>query len=339
MPDRRSRFRGCLLAGAVGDALGADVEFWTHREIVGRFGAGGPSVLGSAYGVSGAITDDTQMTLWTAEALLEGGDLEAEARGAYLRWLDTQDESPDPARHAASRLWHVPALHARRAPGLTCLSVLRDRRAGRTGPLNASKGCGGVMRVAPAGLWADSAAAAFEVGCALAAVTHSHPTGVVAAGAFAVAVWHLAEGAALEDALGHAGAASGAGGGAETAAALQAARDLAGSALEDADAVHALATATPDRGPGWVAEEALAVAALCARRHPTDLEAALRMAVTHTGDSDSTGAICGNLMGAALGLEVVPSRWAEAVELRELVLEVANSLYDARESRGNRPGA
>ena len=63
-----------------------------------------------------------------------------------------------------------------------------------------------------------------------------------------------------------------------------------------------------------------AVAALCARRYPSDPERALRMAVTHTGDSDSTGAICGNLLGAALGVDALPARWVGAVELRDAIL-------------------
>ena len=78
---------------------------------------------------------------------------------------------------------------------------------------------------------------------------------------------------------------------------------------------------------GWVAEEALAVAALCVRRYPDDLERAVRMAVAHTGDSDSTGSICGQLLGAALGEAALPARWAEAVELREVVLQVADDLW------------
>lgn len=186
------------------------------------------------------------------------------------------------------------------------------------------------MRMAPVGLLSRTPTVAFDLGCKLAQLTHEHPTGIVASGAFAVAIWHLADGIDLEDALDHALEAASSADGAETAAALEAARDLAGSGHGDADAVHALGTVTPDRGPGWVAEEALAVAALCARRYPTDLDAALRMSVTHTGDSDSTGAICGNLLGAYLGHGAVASRWEDAVELRGVILQVADDLHDAR---------
>ena len=64
-------FEGCLLGGAVGDALGAPVEFMTLEEILGRFGPAGIGEFAQAYGKVGAITDDTQMTLFTAEGLIQ----------------------------------------------------------------------------------------------------------------------------------------------------------------------------------------------------------------------------------------------------------------------------
>ena len=325
-PSDRDRFRGCLLGGAVGDALGAPVEFLSHSEIVRQHGGGGPSGLGRAYGVEGAVTDDTQMTLWTAEGLLRGLH-RWETRGiasragmvhaAYLRWLATQEgRAPGTGTPVGAALrepgwlWGHDALHARRAPGMTCLSALQSGQLGTTdAPLNTSKGCGGVMRAAPAGLLFEPETA-FEAGCEAAAVTHGHPTGWVAAGALALAVAHLRDGADLGDALDAAEVrARAARGGAETADALAHAARLAASDAPDADAVQALAVVAPGGGPGWVAEEALAVAALCARRHGGDAEWALRAAVTHSGDSDSTGAICGHLLGAAWGVGALPVRW------------------------------
>jgi ADP-ribosylglycohydrolase len=56
MTDMRKRFRGCLIGGAVGDALGALVEFMGYSEIVRRFGVNGIYDMPS-YGVTGAITE------------------------------------------------------------------------------------------------------------------------------------------------------------------------------------------------------------------------------------------------------------------------------------------
>ena len=94
-----THFRGCLLGGAVGDALGAPVEFMSLEEIRSRFGPRGVTGLEEGAWPAGSITDDTQMTLFTAE-----GVLRAQVRGAlkgivhppsvvdhaYARWLHTQ---------------------------------------------------------------------------------------------------------------------------------------------------------------------------------------------------------------------------------------------------------
>ena len=65
-PTTESRVLGCLLGGAVGDALGAPVEFMSLGEIQSSFGADGPEEYAEWGGPTGGITDDTQMTLFTA---------------------------------------------------------------------------------------------------------------------------------------------------------------------------------------------------------------------------------------------------------------------------------
>ena len=78
-------------------------------------------------------------------------------------------------------------------------------------------------------------------------------------------------------------------------------------------------------GEGWVAEEALAISlycALCAE----DFEAGVVLAVNLDGDSDSTGSVTGNLLGALFGVEAIPSRWLDALELREVIYAVADVL-------------
>lgn len=88
---RHDRVLGSLLGGAVGDALGAPVEFSSLRDIREDHGPGGVTgYVPDWRGALGLITDDTQMTLFTVEGLLRGGDVQA-VRQAYLRWLDTQD--------------------------------------------------------------------------------------------------------------------------------------------------------------------------------------------------------------------------------------------------------
>lgn len=81
----RNRFTGCLLGGAVGDALGAPVEFLSRQQILNRFGPEGIREYAAIYGGIGRITDDTQMTLFTAEGLLRGM-VRGAMRGMVCRW-------------------------------------------------------------------------------------------------------------------------------------------------------------------------------------------------------------------------------------------------------------
>ena len=346
-PSRSDRIAGCLLGGAVGDALGAPIEFLRLSEIRERFGPEGLTDYAPAYGRLGAITDDTQMTLFTAEGLLRAM-CRAATKGicdgptvvyfAYLRWLKTQgydskSESFPFATEDLPRLdpegtypngWlsTVRALRSRRGPGSTCLAALRSGRFGRVEdrePINSSKGCGGVMRAAPAGVVADSATRAFELGCQTAAITHGHPTGWLAAGALAAIVYELLRGLTPRESVDVAlrllkdEPRSG-----ECRDALAAAAELT---RRGAPSVGKLATL----GEGWLAEEALAIGVYAALSAETFRDGVL-LAVNHGGDSDSTGSIAGNILGAALGREAIPESWLERLERRDVIETISADL-------------
>ena len=338
-PALRSRFRACLLAGAAGDALGAAVEFMSKPAIHARFGPGGIVDFAEAYGRTGAITDDTQMTLFTAEGLMRAWVrwnsrdicyVPGVIAHAYLRWLKTQGIS-HPLREDRLDGWliGIPQLHARRAPGRTCLSALREMQAFGDPAENQSKGCGGVMRVAPVGLFTAGATqpgakgssnqSAFELGCQAAAITHGHPTGQLASGLFAEIIAQLLQDTPLPEAIAH-------GMGVlrqypdheETERIVRLACELATTSPDPTTLPEAL-------GGGWIAEEALAISLYAALVAP-DLESGVILAVNHGGDSDSTGAIAGNLLGAMYGLDAIPPRWLADLELREVIEDVADDL-------------
>lgn len=324
------RVAGCLLAGAIGDALGAPIEFFDLEDIRARHGPEGVRDLAPMDGRVGLVTDDTQMALFTGEGLVLGlhaagadGNVLAESVWrAYHRWLATQD--PGHRVPPAGWLFDRPEMHGWRAPGGTCLGALRTGRMGTPEePLNESKGCGGLMRVAPVGLIAPrlgSLDEVFDLGAATAAATHGHPSGYLSAGVGAVLVARLVAGIPLEETLDEATAILiRRPGHEETFAALQAARTMTSPTPEDLESL----------GGAWVGEEALAIS-VCAALAADDLEEALLLAVNHGGDSDSTGAIAGNLMGAALGAGAIPERWASRVELGDTVLEMALKLAEMR---------
>ena len=339
-PAHRRRYRGCLLGGAVGDALGAPVEFMSLAEIRAQFGRQGITEFTTAFERKGAITDDTQMTLFTAEGLLRayvqsGGRDTRSVVGAvahaYTRWLRTQGAVPTvPDCDTDGWLFEQRELHALRVPGAACLTALQRMPALGVRADNDSKGCGGIMRAAPVGLWCARidegvppdrvARRAFELGSDIAGLTHGHPTGRLAAGVLAALVVYLVRDLDLTAAVprvatllarypGHA----------ETLQAIERARFVArpGAALH-ADELLTL-------GEGWTADEALSLALACALAAP-DFEAGVRLAVNHDGDSDSTAAIAGNLLGAWHGIEAVPQRWTGALEARRVIAEIADDL-------------
>ncbi len=87
----------------------------------------------------------------------------------------------------------------------------------------------------------------------------------------------------------------------------------------DLDNIHAL-------GEGWVAEETLGISLYCAMRHETDFSAGIIAAVNHNGDSDSTGAGTGNILGALLGYKAIDEHWKQRLELSDVILELADDL-------------
>jgi ADP-ribosylglycohydrolase len=334
-PTRRERMIGCLLGGAIGDALGAPVEFLSWPRIERRFGPRGIREYAPAYGGPGRITDDTQMTLFTAEGLIRAGhlladrglsDVDAVLHRAYLRWLSTQVPAhdvpwdPEFVKDTSGWLLQQDFLHSQRAPGTTCVRALLSGRVGTPNePLNDSKGCGGVMRVAPVGLVASDP---FDLGCRAAAITHGHPSGWLAAGAFAQIVSEVVRGSSIREAVEPAlGRCRSAQGGTEVVRALTTSLTMA-----DEDKAP-----TPERieqlGGGWVAEEALAISVYCALSTADPIEA-VAVAVNHSGDSDSTGSITGNLVGAALGAEWLDAALLGDLEGRSVIAQVAEDLCD-----------
>lgn len=339
-------FKGCLLGGAIGDALGYTVEFMQYDEITNRFGQRGITELVLSNGKA-LISDDTQMTLFTAEGCIRGYNRVVQHTNwdcgshpnpkgerstytmsatpewyAYRRWLCTQDGVSEELKSDKYKGWLVTqkGLYARRAPGNSCLSAIRANTEGTIeNPINDSKGCGGVMRVAPVGLVVNSCEA-FDFGCKCAALTHGHPSGYIAAGMFADIISNIIEGTTIEDAISHSlSVASDINGSEESINAVQKAIENASSKMSDVQAIK-------DLGQGWVAEEALAIAVYCALKYKDDYKSAVVAAVNHDGDSDSTGSITGNILGAYLGISAIPTEWQGKLELRELIDEVACDL-------------
>lgn len=368
------RYEGCIIGGAVGDALGWPVEFLSLADIRAKYGDEGITGLDMGIGTKAEITDDTQMTIFTADGVLRfiagtrenggpnsagrqfgdsasrkekalagleysgsagmksvdpSGQLYSGLTGyvykSYLRWLLTQGETLPAICQATDDisngwLMEIKGLYRRRAPGNTCIAALRSGIMGTMEkPVNNRKGCGGIMRAAPVGL-VISREEAFLAGARVAAITHGHPSGYLAAGALSYIIRCIIDGMDIDRAVdGSITELEKYEGSRECIDAVVRAMQLASKGNPDAEKVSML-------GEGWVAEETLAIAIYCSLVYRDDFRKAVLLAVNHSGDSDSTGAVTGNILGAYLGIEAIPEIWSYGIELSAELRELAGDL-------------
>ncbi len=357
--------RGSLMAGAAGDALGYPVEFMSRNAILARYGDRGITEFKLDSDGKALVSDDTQMTLFTANGMLMGltrgymrgigGDPKDYVDGAYIDWYYTQTVNKVSERDDFHYTWlrDLPELAHRRAPGITCLNACESLLAHRDVENN-SKGCGGIMRVAPMGLldasFKESGGSGFyyktvylaEAGAHIARVTHLHPLGYLPAALMTLLLSRIVpltpdevkesiidiindgldvmmnmygnDYAKYKEYL--------------RALTLKAV-NLAHSNISDIQAIMQL-------GEGWTAEEAWAISLYCVIRHIDNMKEAIIAAVNHDGDSDSTGSITGNIMGAIYGYEVIKrerlfcpygKKFEDTIELHNIILAIADDLY------------
>ncbi|MEV6359756.1 ADP-ribosylglycohydrolase family protein [Nocardia asteroides] len=342
---------GCLLGGAIGDALGAPVETRTLRQIRDRYGPLG--ITADADNLR--ISEETQLTAFTVEALIRGS-VRARAKGiggatmgllqqGMLVWLRGQVvELPDQPFTLHSSLSAYPELIEQRGVANSVYTALRAAAARRApthplgtreAPINTSKGSGAVMRAAPCGFGyaADRAGTAtgaiFELGCDAAALTHGHPSGWLPAGTLAALIYQLVRGNDTRTALARARAElSTYPEHEETSAALDAAAALAGAIARAGRAPTA--EEVESLGQGWIGPEALAIAVFAVlaaefrggASHDI-VRTGLLLAVNHSGDSDATGAIAGSLLGARYGRPALPRRWSDTIDARRVLDRLA----------------
>jgi ADP-ribosylglycohydrolase len=324
---------GCMFGLAIGDALAGPTEFLSIDQIVEKFGQDGPSAPAER------VTDDTQLALAVADALLETEKpiqpltLERSLRDKLIAWSISPQNN--------------------RAPDATCILAC-DRLADGEDWLDAtalsSKGNCANVRVAPVGLLpagrdgfnerTRGAVAQFQ-----AALTHAHPTALAASDLTSAAIVDLVSGRNIseltqrlrdycesqrtvyhEDWLGEIW----------LRPEMRSPEEFISCGWDDCLAMLdridiALATMPRDGDPcdelgaGWIAEEAFAAAMLCFLLHPDDPIAAIRRAAVTSGDSDSIAAITGAFVGAHLGLDAWPPEWINRIEYRERLKRIGNA--------------
>lgn len=338
----RQKVLGCLLGGAIGDSLGYSVEFMSLKQIKDKFGSKGISELVcDNISHKALISDDTQMTLFTAEGILRGQTREKEKANydykstvhtAYLRWLLTQGY-PKMSNYKwiyDGYLIKIKDLYSTRIPDNSCLSALASGKIGTIDKkINNSKNCDCVTRMSPVGLFFDKQEA-FKLATEFASITHGNPTAYLAAGTYAYIIAAIIEGQRVDKAI------------------LEAINELKkhkqsrgcyktlSKAIEIAHSDVQFEKAIPLIGRGWLADEALGIAIYCSIRFQDYYEGGIRTAVNHDGDSSSTGTITGSILGARLGVTNIPEKWMEVIELKEIIEDIADDLIKKYESSEER---
>ncbi len=343
----QDRIRGSLIGGAIGDALGYPVEFiYSFEGIQARYGERGITRLDTKLhwldedeqAGKAVVSDDTQMTLFTANGLLnakkQGISLKYGICRAYIEWYLTQIGMKSP-KYKECWISDVPELNHRRAPGNTCMTALDLIFRGKE-PMNNSKGCGGVMRIAPIPLYAAvhdrmSIEDADHLAADAAEITHQHPLGYISAALMSHVIYRLAtdESPSRESFEGYINE------GLDEMNVLypsfsdevHSLREMVARAvalskcgISDVESIGLI-------GEGWIGDEALAIALYCALKHFDSFEEAMIASVNHGGDSDSTGAVTGNILGAAVGYEAIPQFYKDDLEMHDLILHMADDLY------------
>jgi ADP-ribosylglycohydrolase len=300
--------KGIVYGLAIGDALGAATEFLELDRIKAKYGKDGIRDLPDP----ALFTDDTQMSIAIAEALILAGEKDVEAimgavREEFIKW------------------YHSPENN--RAPGRTCLTGVANLEKGvhwTESGIARSKGCGSAMRAAPIGyLYQDDPEKLKEVAHATGICTHGHPAADAACIGAAYLVKLALDGVPpdnmLQDLIHFTGEIS---------------RELAEAILKVAKCLdwEDEEKVLKHLGEGWVGEEALALALYCFLRYPGSYEKCVIRSANTNGDSDSIACIAGSISGAYLGVEAIREDWIRRIEKSEYLGDLARRLAAKKET-------
>lgn len=271
-----NRIMNSIKMGALCDALGEPLEFKTN---------GFDNVIYDDY----EITDDTQMTLFVMEGLTQGN-----VKESLIEWYCTQSFAND-IKDPICWFYKDKRMHKQMVPGCTCISSLEELYYNNEREKNDSKGNGALIRSAPYGMLNCDSVEAYEKAYKDSLITHDHYYSAVSSGIFAFMInLILKENISIKEA---------------TKRAIEYLKEIENTEeiIKLLDSALYLSN-NPDKNPydylgeGWIAEECLAIAVYSALFYEKtkDLNKAIKLAIHHKGDSDSTGAVFGNLVGLFL---------------------------------------
>jgi ADP-ribosylglycohydrolase len=321
-PTLHDRYLGCLLGSALGDALGRLTEHIDYDAIIYQFGPTGIKEPPS----NGLYTDDTQLAMATARALINGGGdsfarLMEAMTSEYLKWYHLQNSSPN----------------NRRAPGVSVIDALARIARGSHYSVAGDGGANDSIvatRVIPVPLrFHGDIQRIVETAAEISRMTHGHPTAISAGAAAALFVEYALSGIDPKtwftryivdlrkwcpDAT-H-----------ETIEAIRMTERTLGWMPEDA--MERQFRSRPGYGGGWSGEEAVSLGLWCFMHAPTNYVKTVRLGANAYGesDTDSIAAVAGAISGAYNGVQAIPPAWIERLESTAEIQSLADRLYEIR---------
>ena len=307
-----NKFVGCIWGLAIGDALGYPVEFMSRAEIMKRFTPFGIRQMEpSSRFPAGSYTDDTQMSLAIANALIKNKDNSVEEimkniSTEFASWYRFVKDKEHPENDRDS--------------GLTCLEGARKLEQGvnwKYSGVIGSEGCGAAMRTAPIGLaFYNNLDKLKEIATASAISTHNSDVAVASAVANAYLVARSLTNddykSSLQDLLKFTDGIS---------------KKFTDKIKQIPYAMNLPNTEALDLlGQGWTGHEAVALALYCALKNDYDFEKTVLMGANTNGDSDSIASIAGGIVGAYQGIESIPKLFLRPLENRDNLEETAEQL-------------
>jgi len=303
------RTKGIIFGLAIGDALGYPTEFMSLSRIKEKYGSSGIQDFPKT---PAFFTDDTQMSIAIAEALIKAGDQDVESIMAaikyeFIKWKHSPENN--------------------RAPGKACLTGIANLENGihwsESGVPN-SKGCGSAMRVAAIGyIYQNDPVNLKEVAHATGICTLGHSTGdaacIGAAYLVKLALDGIEQSKMIPELL-------------SFTSGISDEFDKAilknNKCLDWEDEEKALEYL----GEGWIGEEAVALALYCFLRYTDNYRKMVIRAANTNGDSDSIACIAGSISGAYLGINAIPNDWVQQIEKSDYLDGLAIRLAEKKES-------
>jgi len=293
----KSKFVGCLVGSAVGDALGSSFEGLRISEVkIERF--------------SGRWTDDTHMMIGVAESLIANKGFD----GSHMAQTFIKHYELEPWRGYASG----PPRVFRWIKSGVAWNEAAKRLFGGAG----SYGNGAAMRVAPVGVFCnDDLEQLRSVAYGQSRITHVHELGMEGAAlqAYAVALAVNADPSSNLD----------------SHAFLKKLNDFTHNEVYERklESVWKLLGETNkvkvvmELGNGVEAYNSVPTAIYCFLRNWGSFEDSVLYAVNLGGDTDTIGAMAGAISGAFHGVEAIPERWKSRLEKGDYIEELAEKLW------------